>query len=76
MTTAKKHTHTITFYRDAIGEWRWRAEAINGRIVAESGEGYKRRGNAVRAALNLLAGPVLVENATVPAAEGRAGTVA
>lgn len=37
-------------YQDARGEWRWRLKARNGRIVADSGEGYKRKGNAERAA--------------------------
>jgi uncharacterized protein YegP (UPF0339 family) len=27
-------------YRDGAGEWRWRWRAPNGRIVADSGEGY------------------------------------
>jgi uncharacterized protein YegP (UPF0339 family) len=26
---------------DAKGEWRWHLRASNGRIVADSGEGYK-----------------------------------
>jgi len=30
-------------YRDSAGEWRWRLRARNGEVVAESGEGYKRR---------------------------------
>lgn len=33
----------ITVYRDGRKEWRWRARTRNGRIVAEGGEGYKRR---------------------------------
>jgi uncharacterized protein YegP (UPF0339 family) len=37
-------------YQDKRGEWRWRLKARNGRIVADSGEGYARQGNAVRAA--------------------------
>ena len=37
-------------YRDASGEWRWRAVAGNGQIVADSSEGYKRKWNAKRAA--------------------------
>lgn len=37
-------------YQDARGEWRWRLKARNGRIVADSGEGYVRQGNAIRAA--------------------------
>jgi uncharacterized protein YegP (UPF0339 family) len=36
----------IVYYQDKRGEWRWRARAKNGRIVAESGEGYKRRSRA------------------------------
>jgi len=27
--------------QDAKGEWRWHLRASNGRIVADSGEGYK-----------------------------------
>ena len=30
-------------YRDAANEYRWRIRARNGRIVADSGEGYKRK---------------------------------
>jgi len=37
-------------YPDAAGEWRWRLVAANGRIVADSAEGYTRAGDAVRAA--------------------------
>lgn len=37
-------------YQDAKGEWRWRLKARNGRIVADSGEGYVRKGGAVKAA--------------------------
>lgn len=36
-----KHPDGIEFYRDAKREHRWRAWR-KGRIVAESGEGYKR----------------------------------
>lgn len=28
-------------YLDAKGEFRWKIEAANGRIIADSGEGYK-----------------------------------
>lgn len=27
-------------YIDARGEWRWRLRASNGKIIADSGEGY------------------------------------
>jgi uncharacterized protein YegP (UPF0339 family) len=30
-------------YRDAAGEWRWRLVSGNGRIIADSGEGYEHR---------------------------------
>jgi len=31
---------TYYYYKDNKGEWRWRLKAANGRIVADSGEGY------------------------------------
>jgi len=36
--------------RDAAFEYRWRLKAPNGRIVADSGEGYTTRSDARRAA--------------------------
>jgi uncharacterized protein YegP (UPF0339 family) len=27
-------------YKDSAGEWRWQLKSSNGRIVADSGEGY------------------------------------
>jgi uncharacterized protein YegP (UPF0339 family) len=36
----------VKFYKDKKGEWRWRAFAANGNIVADCGEGYKRRADA------------------------------
>ncbi|MFB6303871.1 MAG: HVO_2922 family protein [Haloferacaceae archaeon] len=33
-------------YEDAAGEYRWRLESPNGRIVADSGEGYTERDEA------------------------------
>ena len=35
-------------YQTTDGEWRWRLWSRNGRIVADSGEGYKRRRDAMR----------------------------
>ena len=40
---------TITLYRAPDG-WRWRYTASNGRILADSGQGYSRRADAVRGA--------------------------
>ena len=44
----------IEIYEDDAGEWRWRMVARNGKIVADSGEGYRRRLGALRAVLRLL----------------------
>lgn len=30
-------------FKDAAGQWRWRVRALNGNIVADSGEGYQNR---------------------------------
>jgi uncharacterized protein YegP (UPF0339 family) len=40
----------IRIYQDAAKQWRWRYVAKNGRITADSGEGYVSRSNAERAA--------------------------
>lgn len=36
-------------YQDKKGKWRWRLIAKNGRIVADSGQGYSRRDAVLRA---------------------------
>ncbi len=43
-------------YIDKAGEFRWRLKADNGRIMADSGEGYSTKSNAKRAARNLRRG--------------------
>lgn len=35
-------------YRGRDGDWRWRLVARNGRVVADSGEGYRRRRDCLR----------------------------
>lgn len=37
------------FYQDARRDWRWRRWSF-GRIIAESGEGYRNRGDCLTAA--------------------------
>lgn len=44
MTESTEHLHV---YQDAAGEWRWHLIAANGRIIADSGEGYADRADAV-----------------------------
>ncbi len=39
----------LEIYRDARREWRWRLKASNGRIMADSGEGYRRRASVYEA---------------------------
>lgn len=46
-----RRTRVVEVYLDTAGEWRWRRRAGNGRIVADSGEGYVDRDNATRAAI-------------------------
>ena len=42
-------TGKIEVYKDKKGEWRWRVRARNGRVLADSGEGYKRKRQCVHA---------------------------
>jgi len=37
---------TFEVYRDRADEWRWRLRHRNGNVIADSGEGYGRRGTA------------------------------
>jgi uncharacterized protein len=34
-------------YKDRIGQWRWRAIASNGKVIADSGEGYGNKADAL-----------------------------
>lgn len=40
-------------YKDKSGEYRWRLRTANGRIIADSGEGYTRLRDAKRAVRRL-----------------------
>lgn len=46
---------TYEYYKDDIGEWRWRLKSSNGNTIADSGEGYKNLEDC-------LAGIELVKN--------------
>jgi uncharacterized protein YegP (UPF0339 family) len=39
----------VDIYQDKAGGWRWRLRARNGRIVAESGEGYSSKRKVLQA---------------------------
>jgi hypothetical protein len=45
----------IQIFEDSANEWRWHLVADNGRIVADSAEGYAKKGNAKRAIQKVLA---------------------
>jgi len=34
---------TYYVYKDSSSQWRWRLKAVNGRILADSGEGYHNK---------------------------------
>jgi uncharacterized protein YegP (UPF0339 family) len=36
----------VTFYKDKRGEWRWRLQSPNARIIADSAEGYETKAKA------------------------------
>ena len=40
---------TFYIYKDARGEWRWRLEATNNKIIANSGEGYENKADCLHA---------------------------
>jgi uncharacterized protein YegP (UPF0339 family) len=44
---------TFHIYRDSKREYRWRLKAKNGKILADSGEGYKSR-MAILHAINII----------------------
>ena len=45
---------TFIVYQDRAGEWRWRLQHRNGRVIADSGEGYTRKRDAMRAVDTVL----------------------
>lgn len=44
----------IDIYKAADNQWRWRLKAKNGKIVADSGEGYLTRWGCKRAVRKFL----------------------
>lgn len=44
----------IEFFVDKAALWRWRLRAANGKIIADSGEGYASRNNVKRAVENVI----------------------
>lgn len=50
-------------YQDDSGLWRWRLVTANGRIIADSGEGYTRQRD-VRRAIRVVRAAALVARLT------------
>lgn len=46
----------VEIYKDRRQEWRWRLVSQNGRIMADSGEGYSRATGARRAIKKIING--------------------
>lgn len=38
---------TYYYYKDPQGEWRWRLQTANGRIIAESADGYAKKSDCL-----------------------------
>jgi uncharacterized protein YegP (UPF0339 family) len=51
---ASKRMARLDVYKDSKGEWRWRVRAQNGKVMADSAEGYKARGSCRHAAMRIL----------------------
>ena len=49
-----KSRASVEVYKDRSGKWRWRLDALNGRIKAASAEGYTRRRDCLRAMPQLI----------------------
>lgn len=45
---------SLTVFEDSGNEWRWQLQAGNHRVIADSGESYRTKGNAVSAAKRLV----------------------
>lgn len=50
----KRPLPKVDVYPDRKGEFRWRLKAANGRTIADSGEGYTRKGSARRAVTRFI----------------------
>lgn len=47
--TTEKRRSRVQVYLDADDSWRWRFMSGNGRVLADSGQGYTRRIDCMRA---------------------------
>ena len=45
----RRHIMQYQIYKDVGGFWRWRLKASNGKIIADSGEGYFNKSDCLHA---------------------------
>ena len=55
-TKTKNYRFVIYRANDDSGEWFWHLIHRNGKIVADGGESYKRKGSCIKALTNIIAG--------------------
>ena len=48
---------TFTIFKDKKREWRWDLRSRNGRIIADSAEGYKRKSQVTKMIAKIIMGP-------------------
>lgn len=65
-----KYYMEFSVYRDEAKQWRWRLKHANGQIMADSGEGYKRKATCLRAVKNIKE---CLSNAKVKVLDARDG---
>lgn len=55
-------------YRDALHQWRWRLRSRNGRILADSAEGYTKRAHCLKM-VGLIQGSALYSTVEIEEAK-------
>lgn len=45
---------TVIFYRDVMDKWRWKVLSRNGKVVADSADGYVRKSDCTRWARQII----------------------
>ena len=73
---ASRKAPTFEIYQDKKGEWRWRARAQNGNLLAAASEGYADKRDAVHCAKLFGYDPVAAKEAAKVAAEKAAKAAA
>jgi uncharacterized protein YegP (UPF0339 family) len=73
---ASRKSPVFEIYQDKKGEWRWRARAQNGNLLAAASEGYADKRDAVHCAKLFGYDPVAAKEAAKAAAAKEAAAAA